>query len=261
MEKHFSNCLPVHPHTHTSGVYCLLFLLCCINKPCPPHPLPTRPLKPRRRVGSSEQDFETISLSFQKNQLLPYKPMSCGASHTHTHTGIFPLPQQITALPFRCQNEPQQLCMCTRCWHTKRLGSFETTVLFYASINYAMAIKQSPAERERNRQRERNRERERWYPNLRGYTQTRAEHFDGHDSYYLLPAEVGEVRMGLDGIWQPTSWRYAHLNVARAHTHTFSTQRFPLQHLCCRLSSYAQMSKASFVSAGPRLPSGRPFLH
>lgn len=144
--------------------------------------------------------------------------------------------------------------MCTRCWHTKRLGSFETTVLFYASINYAMDIKQSPAERERerNRQRERNREKERWYPNLRGYTQTRAEHFDGHDSYYLLPAEVGEVRMGLDGIWQPTSWRYAHLNVARAHTctHTPSVLSgsrcniyvvvYPLTHKCQRLPLSAQ---------------------
>lgn len=75
----------------------------------------------------------------------------------------------------------------------------------------------------------------------------------------------GEVCMGLDGWWQPTSWRYAHLNVLHTHTHTPSALSscccniyvpiYPLTHKCQRFSFSAQDPTSPLDALSSREPS------
>lgn len=75
----------------------------------------------------------------------------------------------------------------------------------------------------------------------------------------------GEVCMGLDGWWQPTSWRYAHLNVLHTHTHTPSALSscccniyvpiYPLTHKCQRFSFSVQDPTSPLDALSFREPS------
>lgn len=77
-----------------------------------------------------------------------------------------------------------------------------------------MTIEQRPS-REREGARK-GREREILYPNLRRYTQQERNTLMAMILIIYCLMRWGEVCMGLDGIWQPTSWRSGDANT---HTH------------------------------------------